>query len=214
MLNSSHDTKVHAMHASGDSRQLLEALRSPDGSMREEATRQIFERYFADLWRLVWKNLHPRVRQRVDPDDIINSGIKSLIFDFQKGVASLDGKDNLWALLVQAVLSKARQAHRRHTRQKRSVFREQAPREADSSSDPVWEYLATAEPTPHEALCLQEALELLEDDLRTVAIAKLEGQTDEALAREMGYASTEPIRIKKRLIESTLKDYFAASVDD
>jgi hypothetical protein len=182
-------------------------LRSPDAQKREEATRQIFARYFQRLWNLVQANLHPRIRQRVDPEDIINSGVKSLVLDFREGVVSPDCKEKLWVLLAQAVLSKARQAARRHTAQKRNVFREKAAADAQEV-DPVWDYLAAAEPSAHEAVCLQEAIEGLPEDLQPVAVGKLQGKTDQELAQELGYASTETIRVKTRLIQSLLQEFF------
>ena len=193
---------------SADSLQLLNRLRSNRPEDREAAIQAIFDRYFQRLWRLAWNQLHPRLRQRVDPEDLINSGIKSLVFDFQAGKEFLRDKDSLWGLLTQAVITKVRQAAREHRAQKRDVFREVAPAATEDAGDPVWDYLATAEPTPHDALCLQEAMDRLPDDLQAVAMGKLYGKTDDEVAHELGYRSSETIRIAKRKIENLWQDYF------
>lgn len=185
---------------SADSIRLLQALRSDALDEKGTAMRQVFERYYQRLWRLAWQQMHPRIRQRIDPDDVINSGLKSLFLDFQAGKEYLEDKESLWGLLAGVVLTKVCQAAREHRAHKRDAFREQGG-PADDSADPVWDYLYTAEPTPHDALCLKEAIENLSDELQAVAVGKLHGRTDEELAQQLGYKSTETIRLAKRRIE-------------
>jgi DNA-directed RNA polymerase specialized sigma24 family protein len=185
-------------------------LQSGNSAEREAAYSKIFHRYFARLLALARSRLHPRIRQRVDADEIVNSGLKSVFFHFQAGQLDWHSEESLWNMLAGAIINKASEAARRHTAKKRDVFHEQKPSPANSfdSADPVWDHMAK-EPTPEEVLFLQEIIEKLPDeDLQQVVLGKLQGKTDEEVAQEMGYSSTETIRIKKRRIEGLWRRFF------
>jgi RNA polymerase sigma-70 factor, ECF subfamily len=194
------------MTVPADSVQLLANLRCADPAQQERAAQQIFDRYFQRLWFVARKNLHPRIRQRIDPDDVVISGLGSVLVRMRNEATP---NDCLSGLLIRTVVAKARQAARTHTAQKRNVFKEEmAP---DSSADPVWDVLATADPSDQDAFWLKEAIEMLPPELQQVAVLKFQEKTDEEIAADLGYTSTEVIRIKKRLIESKWQDYFERS---
>jgi DNA-directed RNA polymerase specialized sigma24 family protein len=198
------------MSSSFDPTELIHALQDGKPAEKEAAYSKIFNRYFGRLLTLAQGRLHPRIRQRVGADEIVNSGLKSVFFHFQEGQVDWHSEESLWNMLAGVIINKASEAARRHTAQKRNVFHEQnlAPVNPGSSADPVWDHMA-CEPTPEEVMFLQEIIEKLPDeDLQQVVLGKLQGKTDEELAQELGYSSTETIRIKKRRIEGLWRRYF------
>ena len=112
-------------------------------------------------------------------------------------------------LLVRMTLNKARGAAKREGCQRRDYRREQAmfAGEPDAGEDEAWliELANKGEATPADAALLAEEaerrLERLPEDLRRVALLKLEGHTNEAIATlpEMN-CTVRTIERKLRLI--------------
>src|SRR5260370_41949634 len=108
---------------------------------------------------------------------------KSFCMRQQRGDFDLSGRDNLWALLVQITLCKARNTANRHRQGKRDVKRE-ALNQGDEPgmSRGALEQMDASEPTPEEAAVLNEEVEqrlqaLADPELRQIAPWKLAGRT-------------------------------------
>ena len=175
---------------------------SADGTV----VQQLWERYYGQLVHLARAKLSVRIRRVVDEEDIALSAFDT----FCRAAAAnrfpkLDDRDDLWKLLFRITHRKALQAVKFQRRLKRgggvlhgeSVFDGVA---ADGMAG-LSEYAVDAEPTPDFATELAEAfdgrLAALDDEtLRQIAIGKLEGKTNDALAVELGCS---PRTVKRKL---------------
>jgi RNA polymerase sigma factor (sigma-70 family) len=173
----------------GSVTRLIQLLRSGDATERDLAARLIWRRYFRDLLELARNNLNKRIRRREDEEDVLQSMYKSFCLRQQRGEFDLSGRDALWKLLVTITLRKARNAAKRHMRDKRDIAREQTITDRDDGESPDWalEQMDAAGPSPAEAALLNEALErrlevLADPGLRQIALWRLEGYTNHEIA--------------------------------
>ena len=180
------------MDSHGSVTRLIHDLRHDDPAVRDRAARLVWERYFRNLLALARKHLSRRIRRREDEHDVLQSMVRSFCRRHQRGEYTLDGRDDLWGLLVTITLCKTRNAALRHRCQRRDVGREQDALSSTLGDAPAalpWalEQMEADEPTPAEAALLYEALErrlqrLAEPELRQIALRKLEGFTNQELA--------------------------------
>jgi RNA polymerase sigma factor (sigma-70 family) len=177
------------MVSDGSVTRLIQLLCSADAVERDLAARLIWRRYFRDLLELARNNLNRRIRRREDEEDVLQSMYKSFCLRQQRGDFDLTGRDQLWGLLVQITLCKARNAAKKQMRDKRDVAREQTIADRDESESAHWalEQMDAAGPSPAEAALLNEALErrleaLADPELRQIALWRLEGYTNREIA--------------------------------
>ena len=173
----------------GSVTRLIQLLRSDDQAERDLAARLIWRRYFRDLLELARNNLNRRIRRREDEEDVLQSMYKSFCLRQQRGEFDLAGRDALWKLLVTITLRKARNAAKRHARDKRDIGRERTIADGDDGESADWalEQMDAAGPSPAEAALLNEALErrleaLADPELRRIALWRLEGYTNREIA--------------------------------
>jgi RNA polymerase sigma factor (sigma-70 family) len=180
----------------GSITQLIDRFRSGDPATRDVAARRIWERYLHRLLTLARAHLHPRIRVRQDEEDVVQSMGRSFFRRLQRGDFDLADRDDLWALLVKITLNKVCNARDRHFAKRRDgrLERPLAPSDGSRSDAPhEAPVLEADEPTPAEAAALNEALErrlraLPEEDVRQVALMKLEGYTNHEIAAVLGCA--------------------------
>jgi RNA polymerase sigma factor (sigma-70 family) len=173
--------------------QLIDRLRPGSLDFDDDAARQLWERYLPRLLRLARRHLDRRIRVLQDEEDLAQSMGRSFFQRLRRGDFDLAGRDALWALLVTMTLNKARNAADRHLAARRDIRRVRPlPAPDESRSDAPHEpfVLEAAEPTPVEAAALNEALErrlqeLPEEDLRRVALMKLEGYANHEIAEAL-----------------------------
>jgi RNA polymerase sigma factor (sigma-70 family) len=181
-------------HSQGSVTRLIIELRSDDPAVREVAARLVWGRYFQELLALARNHLSARIRAREDEEDVLRSMYESFYKRQRRGDFDLANRDELWSLLVQITLSKARNTANRHLQKRRDVRREQPGtmhRDGADKSIPLVDQIDSDGPTPAEAALLNEALErriemLKEPDLRQIAIRKLEGYTNAEVAEQLG----------------------------
>jgi DNA-directed RNA polymerase specialized sigma24 family protein len=181
------------MSAQGSVTRLIIDLRSDAPAVREVAARLVWGRYFKELLVLARNHLSARIRCREDEEDVLQSMYKSFCIRQQRGDFDLANRDELWKLLVQITLRKARNAAKRHVQGKRDVRREATEAAADPASDQsdqILDQVGSDGPTPAEAALLNDALEhrlrMLSDPvLRQVAQCKLEGYTNTEIAERL-----------------------------
>jgi DNA-directed RNA polymerase specialized sigma24 family protein len=156
-----------------------------------EATRRLWERYFAQLARLAYARLRAAPRGPTDGEDVALSAFDS----FFRGAAAgrfvrLEDRDDLWKILTTIASRKAANQRRKEYRLKRGGGRVAAgPEIVDDESgdgDPLAR-IVSREPTPEFAAAVTDELrclfELLADDsLRSVARLRMEGYTNEQIA--------------------------------
>jgi RNA polymerase sigma-70 factor, ECF subfamily len=140
----------------------------------QAAAAEVFRRFANRLIGLARTHLDHRLRQKVGPEDVMQSALKSFFVRHADGKFDLAGWDNLWSMLVVITLRKCGHKAEHFRAACRDVGREQPPA-AVSSADSVasWEAVAP-DPTPVQAALLAEAVEqVLRDGGTNVAASFL-----------------------------------------
>ena len=152
--------------------EFLDRLKQGD----DDAAAEVFQLYANRLIGLARSRLDSRIRQKVDPEDVMLSAFNSFFRRQRNDAFDLNGWDSLWALLVGITVRKCGRQIATFRSAKRDVSRELRP--SSDSSPPTYEG-AAAEPTPEEAAMLVEMLEGMLKDLsprdRTIVAMRLEG---------------------------------------
>jgi RNA polymerase sigma-70 factor (ECF subfamily) len=167
-----------------------------------EAATRVFNRYASQLIELAQKKLHPKIRRKVDPEDVLQSVFRS--FFTRQAAGKLDEPetwDNLWGLLVFLTLRKCgRRIHYFHLAC-RDVDREVSDRAADQSGE-NWEPSAEG-PTPEEEAMLTEAIEQLMNRLegrhREILSLRLQGYTPVEISVLVGCTERQVFRVLERV---------------
>jgi RNA polymerase sigma-70 factor (ECF subfamily) len=172
---------------------LMKRLRAGD----DEAAARVFRRFACRLIALAQGHLSAALRQKEDPEDVVQSAFKSFFRRQADRPYDLDGWDKLWSLLALITVRKCQDRAAQFGAACRDVRRE-APDGAD---------LFGREPTPSEAAMLAETLEgvlrgLDERDRRLVVLS-LQGCTLPEISAELGCTERTARRVldrvKKRL---------------
>jgi DNA-directed RNA polymerase specialized sigma24 family protein len=173
------------------------------------AAQQLWEGYFRRLVGLARHKLGGRPRAAADEEDVALSAFDS----FCRGAAGgrfprLSDRDDLWQLLVLLTARKACRLVRHEGRQKRggnAVRHLSALAEGDAG---VAEAVGR-EPTPEFAAKVAEEcrrrLEALDEGLRAVALAKMEGYTNPEIAARLGVVE-RTVERRLRLIRKLWAD--------
>jgi RNA polymerase sigma factor (sigma-70 family) len=170
----------------------IDALKVGDA----EAAGRLWRRYFDALVRLARSRLGSTPRTAVDEEDVALSAFHSLCAGASKNrFTQLEGRDDLWRLLVTITVRKALDQVQRQRRQKRGGGRVlgEADLAATGPEGPGGglDWLAGDQPTPEFAALLDEQYQglfqlLPEPSLREVARLRLEGYTGEEIAEQLG----------------------------
>ncbi len=196
-----------------------DALRSPDLALRDEAARRIWERYSASLLALVRRHLDQKFQRREDEHDILQSMYKSFCLGQQKRPEPLDDRDHLWCLMVHITMCKVANTVKKHQAARRDIRREQAPtflESGDSTAFPEWvlEQMDRNEPGPLEAMILEEELQawltLLPEDLRQIALWKLEGFTNKDIGEKI-QRTERSVELKLQIARQILNQRLATA---
>jgi RNA polymerase sigma-70 factor (ECF subfamily) len=165
---------------SGD---LLARWRSGD----QQAAVEVFRRYTDRLIALARSRLSPRLAQRIDPEDVVQSVYRSFFAESRAGRYDLQRGGDLWRLLVAITLHKLNDQIRRNTSHKRGVQREQNLG-GDEGMTEFFPDLLSNEPGPVEAVALFDELEQLMRGLsppdRQVFQLRLQGHNLKEIAAE------------------------------
>lgn len=162
------------------------------------AAQPLWERYFRHLVELARRKLLGARPQLADEEDVALSAFDSFCRGLKRGrFPNLQDRDNLWKLLVVLTARKTSHLMRDEKRQKRG-----GGQKAGTAED--LEKMVAQEPSPEFAAELaencQRLLDLLgDDDLRTVALSKMEGYTTEEIAGQLNCAP-RTVERKLRLI--------------
>jgi RNA polymerase sigma factor (sigma-70 family) len=180
---------------------LLGQMRAGSTSERDEAAAAIVRRYFAQVADVVGRNLSPRLRRRIDPEDLALATFQSVCLRLADGQFKLDDRNDFWQLLVRIALNKTRKEATAQMTRKRDLSRE--VHSDGASSESVALLLDGRAPTPEEAAIMAEEmarlLEKLPVDIRPIAVWKFEGYTSEEIAAKLGY-TLRTVERKLRLI--------------
>jgi DNA-directed RNA polymerase specialized sigma24 family protein len=168
------------------------------------AAQPLWERYFAQLVHLARGKLRGARPRAADEEDVALSAFDS----FCRGIArnrfpQLNDRNNLWGLLFTLTERKAIDLAQYEGRQKRGGGRLGGASVLPHSPEGgrALEQVAGPEPTPAFAAQVAEECrrlldQLADDELRELAVAKLEGYTNAEIAEKLGCAE---VTIERRL---------------
>jgi RNA polymerase sigma factor (sigma-70 family) len=176
------------------------------------AAQQLWERYFGQLVGLARRRLEGTPRRAADEEDVALSAFDSFCRGAAQGrFPQLQDRDDLWQVLMMVTARKAIdlvQHERRHKRGGGRVLDEAACRGADTSAEAGGlDQVVGREPTPAFAAQVAEECQrlmaaLADDQLRAIALLKLEGFGTEEIAARLGCA-VRTVRRRLRLIRAT-----------
>jgi DNA-directed RNA polymerase specialized sigma24 family protein len=160
----------------------------------QTAAQPLWERYFRRLAGLARKKLQDLPRRALDEEDVALSVFDSFCRGAEQGrFPQLNDRDCLWRLLVTLTSRKASNVRRDHGRLKRGCGAVQGESAFGSPSEEggIGQLLAN-EPTPEfAAQVADECRRLLEclgdDELRQIAVWKMEGNSDAEIAARLGH---------------------------
>ena len=159
-----------------------------------QAVAGLWRRYFERLVRLARQKLADAPRRVADEEDVALSAFASFCRAAQEGrFPDLKDRDDLWRLLITLTAQKAVDQVRHDHRIKRGGGRvrgESALRKRDQSgTDKAMDHVVGDSPTPEFAAMVAEQcarlLDCLNDDLRPVAVAKMEDYTNQEIAAKL-----------------------------
>lgn len=178
--------------------QLMDRLRAGD----PEAAEQVYRLYARRLIGLARSRLGGQLRQKVDPEDVLQSVYKSFFFRHAEGRFELDGWDSLWGLLAAITLRKCGHRIEHFHAACRDVGREAVHRPAPEDSRTSWVAVAR-EPTPDEAAILTETLEQvmvgLDDWQRRIVQLSLQGYSTTEVSAQVSYTTRTVQRTLERV---------------
>jgi len=174
------------MSSSGSITAWINQLRAGDRA----AAQHLWQGYFHRLVGLARKKLRRAPRGMADEEDVALSALDSFIRGAEKGrFPQLADRDDLWHLLLIITERKAVDLvnHERCEKRGGGNVRHEGSLGGDSSVTAPFDHVASPEPTPELAAqfadqCRRLLDRLRNETLRTVALAKMEGCTNEEIA--------------------------------
>lgn len=179
----------------------------------EDAAQQLWERYFQRLVKLARSRLGNTPKRVSDEEDVALSAFHSFCQAAgQDRFPQLDNRDDLWQILVMHTARKVVNQQRYQSRQKRGGSELHV-----NSEDELLNVIGN-EPDPQFALEVAEQVELLlkclkHEELRIIALRKLEGYTNEEIATELDYGEST-IRRKMTLIRGSWEEAVKKSSEE
>lgn len=182
-----------------------------------EAAQKLWQGYYRRLVGLARKRLRDVPRRDADEEDVALSAFDSFCRGVEQGrFPHLEGRDDLWHLLVIITVRKAADLLASRRRQRRgggkvrgeSAFANPA---AEAQERQGIEQVEGAEPTPEFAAAVAEQCQTLlrmlpKDQLRSIAVWKMEGYTNPEIAGLLG-CSLATVERKLALIRDTWQSY-------
>lgn len=168
------------------------------------AAQQLWQRYFGRLVALARVKLRGSPRGMADEEDVALSAFDSFYRGVEQGrFPRLFDRDNLWSLLVVITARKAGKLKRNAGRQKRGGSHPLSPRRVERVRDDDLELdeVLGREPSPEFAAQVaeecQRLLDGLKDDVtRAIVLFKMEGHTNEEIAKKLDCA---PRTVERKL---------------
>jgi DNA-directed RNA polymerase specialized sigma24 family protein len=162
----------------------------------DDAVAALWQRYFIRLIDLAHKRLAGLPSRNEVAEDVAASVFNSFCHRAgDSGFQRLDDRGDLWQLLAVLTTRKAVSARRREKAAKRGAGKVRVASELAMASDDdvvdLFGNMSGAEPTPEEAAIaaeeFQRLLDILGDEqLRQVALSRLEGYTNVEIATRLG----------------------------
>jgi DNA-directed RNA polymerase specialized sigma24 family protein len=170
----------------------------------DAAAQRLWERYYGQLVQLAARKLPAAARRAADEEDVALSAFDSFCQGVQRGrFPRLSDEGDLWRVLVVITARKAADLAQHQRRQRRgggNVRGDSAFPGAGGAAG--WEQVVGNEPTPEFSCQVRDELEqrlaqLGDPLLAQIALAKLEGHTNEEIARLLNVV---PRTIERKLV--------------
>jgi RNA polymerase sigma-70 factor (ECF subfamily) len=163
--------------------------------------RELFGRFAQRLIGLARLHLDARLRNKVDPEDVVQSVYKSFFRRYSDLPLEEDENGGLWSLLTLITLRKCADRARYYGTERRSVSREAQARSADEPEP--WREALGREPTPEQAAMLAETVEQLLVELdaseRPLLELSLQGYSTQEISEQLGRAERSVRRFRERM---------------
>jgi RNA polymerase sigma factor (sigma-70 family) len=180
------------MSSQGSVTAWIDQLRAGD----RDAVQHLWQRYYVSLVALARKKLRGAPRGMADEEDVALSAIDSFWRGAEQGrFPQLSDRDDLWRLLFVITERKAIDLVNHEKAEKRGggKVRHEGSLAGESTAIHAFDKIAALEPTPEEAAQVAEKLRVLLDVLendrqRAVAVAKMEGYTNEEISKRINWA--------------------------
>jgi RNA polymerase sigma factor (sigma-70 family) len=164
--------------------------------------RAAFEHFSRRLIGLARTHLHGRLKNKVDPEDVVQSAYKSLLVRYGDEPLEAEGWEGLWGLLTLITIRKCADRARYYQAECRELRRE-GDASSNSNSDPAWLLAAGREPTPDEAAILVETvadlLQQLSGDERSIVELSLQGYSTQEISETTGRAERSVRRLREQV---------------
>jgi RNA polymerase sigma-70 factor (ECF subfamily) len=162
-----------------------------------EAAADVVHRFARRLAALARRRLHAAVRQRLDPEDVVQSAFRTFFRRHAVGQFELDGWDDLWRLLACIT---ARKCARKAVRALREL-----------SDETALAARADHRPTPDESVSLADTLEHLLSGLSAqeheILVQRLQGFSSSEVSQRLGCTERKVQRLVERLRERLQRLY-------
>ncbi|QEH33203.1 RNA polymerase sigma factor [Aquisphaera giovannonii] len=166
------------------------------------AAQKLWERYFATLVGLARARLRDARRAAADEEDVVLSAFDSFFAQASSGrFPRLDDREDLWKVLVTITRRKVADQLEREGAQKRGGGRlaDEAALAGPGRDGMGLDGFAGAEPSPEFAAmvadeCRRRLEGLADDTLRSIALLRMEGYTNEEVAAKLGIGLRSVVR--------------------
>jgi RNA polymerase sigma-70 factor (ECF subfamily) len=171
---------------------------------QNDAATQVFNRFANRLLALARKQLDPHVRQKVDPEDVVQSVMRSFFVCNAAGrFGEFDSWDNLWGMLVVLTQRKCGRRMDYFHAACRDVQREVPAERATPNESRSDMGLHDDEPTPSEAAMLTDTVERLMRSLegrhREILTLSLQGYAPAQISEQLGCTERTVYRVLERV---------------
>ena len=199
------------MSETPEERALVDLWRRGD----QDAARQIVDRYIGQLLALARRHLSQRLAGRVDPEDVVQSVFRTFFLRVREGQFVFADQDDLCKLLVRITLHKTLRQVAFHKAAKRDPAQEVGRGEGHQE-----QLLAVLDrgPTPEATITFVDQLEHLLAHLlpheRQVLELRLQGYSNEEIARQLGLYDRKIRRVLERVRHIARKEGVLAAADE
>jgi RNA polymerase sigma-70 factor, ECF subfamily len=173
----------------------------------DESARQLLGLFTNRLIGLARKELDSRIRQKVDPEDVLQSVFRSFFRRQAESEFELQGWDRLWLLLAAITINKCHRWNRHFRTKSRDVSHEVSMNPQNDDAESGHEALAD-DPTPEEVVLLTELVEKLLNGLpeksRPILALALEGCAVPQIIEQTGRSQRSVYRVLSQ-VKDTLE---------
>jgi RNA polymerase sigma factor (sigma-70 family) len=183
----------------------LDGLTSRFAASPREAGDEVFLRYARRLIGLARQQLHGPMLQKVDPEDVLQSVMRSFYARAVDGRLDLDDPESLWSLLAKMTRRKCSRKIRAMYTQGRDLTREARGQEGTGDESERGFDVPDDEPAPPDLAILNETLALLYRKMqpheRPILEKKLQGDSVAEIAKALQLNERKVYRVLDRVKE-------------